>query len=107
MPAFGEQMGLVDKDLIFKYRYYLTENKKALTKYLMSVDWSHEEEVAEVPILLNLWRQKAPIDITDALKLLAGERSFQRTVVRDYAVETLSTASDSDLLVYLLQLVQV
>jgi hypothetical protein len=48
----------------------------------MSIDWSVDEEVAEVPILLGLWKEKAPIDISDALKLLGGEKNFRRTVVR-------------------------
>jgi len=33
LPTFGDQLRLDDKDLLFKFRYYLTENKKALTKY--------------------------------------------------------------------------
>lgn len=48
----------------------------------MSVDWSQDDEVSEVPTLLALWKSKAPIDISDALKLLGGENSFRRTVVR-------------------------
>jgi len=48
----------------------------------MSVDWSMEDEVAEAPVLLALWKTKAPIDISDALKLLGGDRNFQRTFVR-------------------------
>jgi hypothetical protein len=48
----------------------------------MSVDWSQDDEVSEVPTLLALWKSKAPIDISDALKLLGGETSFRRTVVR-------------------------
>jgi phosphatidylinositol 3-kinase len=106
LPTFADKMKSDEKDLLFKYRYYLTENKKALTKYLESVDWNIEDEVAEVPTLLALWRARAPIDISDALKLMGGTKCFQRTVVRAYAVETLRDASDGDLLVYLLQLVQ-
>ena len=37
-------------------RYVLTENKMALPKFLLSVDWSSESEVAELPILLDLWK---------------------------------------------------
>lgn len=32
LPTFGDQLKLDEKDLVFKFRYYLTENKKALTK---------------------------------------------------------------------------
>lgn len=56
--------------LVYRFRYSLTDNKKALTKYLMYVDWSSETEVNELPTLLSLWKSKAPIDISDALKLL-------------------------------------
>ena len=53
----------------------------------MSIDWSVDEEVAEVPTLLGLWKEKAPIDISDALKLLGGEKNFRRTVVRYYLIK--------------------
>jgi len=32
LPAFGDQLRMDEKDLLFKFRYFLTENKKALTK---------------------------------------------------------------------------
>jgi len=32
LPTFGDQLKLDEKDLVFRFRYYLTENKKALTK---------------------------------------------------------------------------
>jgi hypothetical protein len=37
-------------------RYTLTDNKGALTKFLLSVDWSSESEIAELPSLLELWK---------------------------------------------------
>jgi len=104
--AAGTNLKYADKDLLYRFRYFLTENKKALTKFLLSVDWSVESEVVEVPILLAQWKAKAPIDISDALRLLGHERAFQAPVVRQYAVETLKKASDEDLLTFLLQLVQ-
>lgn len=106
LNAAGTHMLFEEMDLLYRYRYFLTENKKALIKFLLSVDWSVESEVAEVPLLLAQWEKKAPIDITDALRLLGKEKAFQTLVVRQYAVDTLKNASDEELLTFLLQLVQ-
>jgi hypothetical protein len=62
--------------------------------------------VSELPLLLSQWKERAPIDVSDALKLLGREKAFQHPIVRRYAVETLESASDDDLLTYLLQLGQ-
>ncbi len=35
----------VQKDLLWKFRYSLTENKRALNKFLRSVDWADATEV--------------------------------------------------------------
>ena len=104
--ATGTYLPFEDRDIIYRFRYFLTENKRALAKFLLSVDWSVESEVAELPFLLSQWKIKAPIDISDALRLLGKEKAFQSLVVRHYAVTTLYTASDEDLLAFLLQLVQ-
>ena len=92
-----------EMDLLYKFRYTLTENKKALTKFLLSVRWNIESEVEELSKLLTMWQ---PIDLADALKLLGREKAFENTIVREYAVNILRTASDEELLTYLLQLVQ-
>lgn len=99
-------MSYEDMDLLYRFRYSLTDNKKALTKFLMAVDWTSDSEVAELPILLSKWKEKATIDVSDALKLLGREKCYQHPTVREYAVEVLQVASDEDLLKYLLQLVQ-
>ncbi len=59
------------KHLICRFRYSLTENKKALIKFLYAVNWEEDNEVAELSILLVLWKERAPIDVADALKLLS------------------------------------
>lgn len=59
-----------EKDLLWAFRHSLTDNRKALTKFLLSVDWSVEQEAQQVPPLLEQWRSKAGVDISDALKLL-------------------------------------
>ncbi|KAJ1455194.1 hypothetical protein M885DRAFT_219886 [Pelagophyceae sp. CCMP2097] len=92
-----------DRELLWKFRYTLTSNKQALTKFLVAVDWRAEAEVSQVRELLQLW---AAIDVADALKLLGPEKAFQHEVVRAFAVAALSAASDEELIAYLLQLVQ-
>jgi hypothetical protein len=106
LNATGTHMVFEEMDLLYKFRYFLTENKKALIKFLLSVDWTVESEVSEVPALLSQWKRKSPIDISDALRLLGREKAFQNSIVRQYAVETLRLASDEELLSFLLQLVQ-
>lgn len=67
----GHQMSVEEIDILYKYRYSLTENKKALTKFLFAVNWDEDSEVAELPALFSLWKQRAPIDVADALRLLS------------------------------------
>lgn len=95
-----------DKDLLYKFRYALTDNKRALVKLLLSINWNVPSEISELPTLLGLWKEKSPIELSDALKLLGREEAFQNPTVRMYAVDTLHTANDDELLTYLLQLVQ-
>ncbi len=105
-PALGDHLKMEEKDLLWKFRYALTDNPKALTKFLLSVDWALESEVAQVPELLDQWKLRAPVDVTDALKLLGRERAFQSDVVRAFAIDALGRATDKQLLAFLLQLVQ-
>lgn len=106
ISAVGNLMSTDDMDFLYRFRYSLTENKKALIKFLYTVNWEEESEVEELPILLNMWKQRSPIDVVDALKLLSKEKSFEHSYVREYAVEVLRSASDDELLLFLLQLVQ-
>lgn len=88
-------------ELLWKFRYSLVGNKKALTKFLLCVDWEDEEEAREAVSVLARW---APIDTEDALRLLSPD--FRAPAVREHAVNALRRASDEDLVLYLLQLVQ-
>lgn len=91
-----------EKHLLFRFRYSLTDQPGALTKFLHAVDWSDVEERQHAIELLGHW---SPIDIDDALELLSKDFRGIREV-RQYAVERLERASDGDLQLYLLQLVQ-
>lgn len=88
-------------DLVWKYRFYLKFQNKALAKFLKCISWKTESEVRQALTLLAQW---APMDVEDALELLTP--AFKHPAVRRYAISRLNQASDEDLLLYLLQLVQ-
>ncbi|KAJ3092312.1 Phosphatidylinositol (PI) 3-kinase [Quaeritorhiza haematococci] len=90
-----------EKDLLWKFRFYLTRDKKALTKFLKCVVWTDPIEVKQAVDLLGHWEQ---IDVEDALELLGP--TFEHRSVRSYAVMQLQRADDDELQLYLLQLVQ-
>lgn len=90
-----------EQDLVWKFRYYLMSQKKALTKFLKCLNWQVSAEVRIALELLTTWQ---PMDTQDALELLTPQ--FQHPQVRLYAVSRLRQATDEDLLLYLLQLVQ-
>ena len=90
-----------EQDLVWKFRYYLMSQKKALTKFLKCLNWQASAEVEIALALLSTWQ---PMDTQDALELLTPQ--FQHPQVRSYAVSRLRQATDEDLLLYLLQLVQ-
>lgn len=95
-----------EKDLLWRFRFSLVDNRKALTKFLLAVDWTVDSEVVQAAELLEQWRKRSPIEVTDALKLLGKHVAFQTNLVRSYAIDTLGAAPDSELRLYLLQLVQ-
>ncbi|KAI8873740.1 phosphatidylinositol 3-kinase [Ramicandelaber brevisporus] len=91
-----------EKDLVWTFRFYLSRNKQALTKFLKSVSWTDAQEVRQAIELMDQW---SLIDVSDALELLGHD--FSHPKVRGYAVNRLkAAANDDDLLLYLLQLVQ-
>ncbi|KAI1379024.1 phosphatidylinositol 3-kinase [Hypoxylon crocopeplum] len=90
-----------EKDLVWKFRYHLTKDKRALTKFVKSVNWQDQSESKQAIQVLGKWTD---IDVDDALELLGP--TFDNRAVRTYAVERLRKADDDELLLYLLQLVQ-
>lgn len=90
-----------EKDLVWRFRYYLTREKRALTKFVKSVNWRDAGEAQQAVEILPKWTE---IDVDDALELLGP--TFDNTTVRSYAVDRLRKADDEELLLYLLQLVQ-
>ncbi|RDW62214.1 putative 1-phosphatidylinositol 3-kinase [Coleophoma cylindrospora] len=90
-----------EKDLVWKFRHHLTRDKRALTKFVKSVNWHDQSESRQAVQILVKWTE---IDIDDALELLGP--TFDNPAVRAYAVNRLRKADDDELLLYLLQLVQ-
>lgn len=90
-----------ETDLVWKFRYHLTRDKRALTKFVKSVNWNDQSESKQAIQVLGRWTE---IDIDDALELLGP--SFDNPAVRSYAVDRLRKADDQELILYLLQLVQ-
>jgi phosphatidylinositol 3-kinase len=97
---------LLHPDLLWRFRFSLVDNRRALTKFLLAVDWTVESEVVQAAELLEQWRRRSPIEVTDALKLLGKQVAYQTNLVRAYAIDTLASAPDGELSLYLLQLVQ-
>uniref|UniRef100_A0A3P9IUJ1 Phosphatidylinositol 3-kinase catalytic subunit type 3 n=1 Tax=Oryzias latipes TaxID=8090 RepID=A0A3P9IUJ1_ORYLA len=96
-----KQLSSEEQDLVWKFRYYLTTQEKALTKFLKCVNWDLPQEAKQALELLGKWK---PMDVEDSLELLSSH--FTNPTVRRYAVARLQQAEDEDLLMYLLQLVQ-
>ncbi|GMH26109.1 hypothetical protein Nepgr_027952 [Nepenthes gracilis] len=90
-----------EKQLLWKFRFSLMSEKKALTKFLRCVEWSDLQEAKQAIELMGKWEM---IDVSDALELLSP--LFESEEVRAYAVSVLEKAEDEELQCYLLQLVQ-
>ena len=79
-----------EKDLVWKFRFYLTRDKRGLTKFLKSVTWRDSSEVKQaVEVLLPQWTD---IEVDDALELLGPGTVDSR--VRNFAVKQLAKADD-------------
>ncbi|KAJ2079831.1 Phosphatidylinositol (PI) 3-kinase [Coemansia sp. RSA 988] len=97
----GQELSDNEKNLVWKFRFYLSSNKRALTKFVKCVDWHDPLESKQATGLLSEW---AEVSIDDALELLSA--NFTNHSVRGYAVAQLRKATDDELVQYLLQLVQ-
>ncbi|VDI82973.1 phosphatidylinositol 3-kinase [Mytilus galloprovincialis] len=92
-----------EQDLVWKFRFYLSSQKKALTKFLKCVNWKMPQEAKQAIELMSRW---SPMDADDALELFYTSNSFTHPTVRKYAVSRLRQSDDEDLFLYLFQLVQ-
>ena len=79
-----------EKDVLWKFRFYLTREKKALTKFLKCVVWTDPIEAKQAVELLDMW---IAIDVEDALELLSPD--FVHKKVREFAVNQLRRADNT------------
>lgn len=111
-----KQLDNYEKNLIYKFRYYLINDFKLnsfslnhsnfINLLLKSINWENENEVMEIKDILNwLITSNLNISLTNTLELL-GPLFKQNTLVRNFAVNILKYFDDDDLVLYLLQLVQ-
>eukprot|EP00898_Chlorokybus_atmophyticus_P004964 jgi/Chlat1/5469/Chrsp36S05427 len=89
-----------EKQLLWKFRYSLTQDARALTKFVKCVDWGDAHEARQASELLRSWM---PIGAADALELLSPE--VTSPIARAHAVAVLERTDDEELQGYLLQLV--
>lgn len=85
----GHYLTIEEQDLVWKYRFFLSQYKKALAKFLQCVHWEKEEEVKQALDLLQQW---VTMDTEDALELLGS--AYPHPKVRSYAVSRLQQAPD-------------
>lgn len=52
MPS-SYPISVEQRDVIWKFRYYLRSNKKALTKFVRSVNWNETKEVMQALQLIR------------------------------------------------------
>ena len=99
------QMSTNDQDLVWKYRYFLSQTtfdgRSALPTFCRVVDWERTEEEREAKELMETW---VPLRPDEALEMLSD--AFKHPVPREFATKCLDQADDEELEIYLPQLVQ-
>ncbi|KAL4497869.1 hypothetical protein ABPG72_000624 [Tetrahymena utriculariae] len=90
-----------DKHILMISRNHYKTLTQALQVFLLAVDWLDPEQVKEAILMLKKW---SPLQPEDALPLLDAHISNE--IVRLYAVERISTFSDDEIALYMLELTQ-
>jgi hypothetical protein len=76
------------KSLLIQYKNYCIRNPSLLPKYLLAVDWSVPEHVAEARRLLMQW---VPVDVGNEVNLVL----FCVTFIQYHAPRWYSTCSNT------------
>ena len=97
----GRPLPREDRELLWRFRFALVGEGRALTRFLKCVDWGDAAEAAQAADLMSKW---ARISVADALELLSPDYPVE--AVRAHAVAALKSTSEEELLYFLLQLVQ-
>lgn len=90
-----------DKNLLKKSRFSLPGFTQLQLLFLASINYMDEDEVTEIPLLLEMWDKPSPVK---AMSLL--DAKYPDRIVREYAVNCLSDFTDEEIMLYLLQLIQ-
>lgn len=91
-----------EMEKLWNFRVYLKGNRKALTKFVRCIEWTQPWQADEALMLMEEWEH---IDLEDALELLS--LNFARfSGVRAFAVSRLESATDDEITIFLMQLVQ-
>lgn len=90
-----------DREILWKNRELLINMPLMLPLILSSLDFSQPDQVNQIPTLLANWKHPVP---TEAMSLLDAKYTDNR--IREYAVSYLEQFSDSDMMLYMLQMVQ-
>eukprot|EP00760_Papus_ankaliazontas_P025458 PhM_4_TR2720/c0_g1_i1/m.105223/K00914/PIK3C3, VPS34; phosphatidylinositol 3-kinase len=101
-PIAGTPLSTDQVTLLWQFGTYLTRDSAAFVRFMEIVDWKDSAESTQAASLAQKW---APISLGDALALLSRE-FLGVSVMRRHAIGVLEKASDSELAIILLQLVQ-
>uniref|UniRef100_A0A1I8GZ38 Phosphatidylinositol 3-kinase catalytic subunit type 3 n=1 Tax=Macrostomum lignano TaxID=282301 RepID=A0A1I8GZ38_9PLAT len=86
------EISMEERDLVWKYRYYLSRYKRALGKFLRCIDFTRPAEVQQALGLIRHWQA---LDSAEALELLSPD--FPHPAVRHYAVSRLAKSPMDEL----------
>ncbi|KAG7697980.1 hypothetical protein KL929_001157 [Ogataea haglerorum] len=118
---FFEKLSQKEKNMIWKYRFFLlnnlilnknnTEFNNFVINFIKCIDWEDDFEVNEFLVIINNLNTDPysnvfirKMEIVDCLELLSA--NYKNYIVRNMALERLRLASDDDLEMYMVQLVQ-
>ena len=71
----SRQLTTDERDVVWRFRYSLTQEPRALTKFLKCVDWKDVQEARQATELMKMGVWKQDIDVADALELLSPDFS--------------------------------
>lgn len=69
-------MSSEQKELLWRYRYALTKEKKALTKFLICVDWNDKQEAQQAVELIGEWEKQVCLCVSFARSRVEGRIYF-------------------------------
>lgn len=85
----AQELTLEEKDLIWKFRYYLSCNKNTLPIFIRCVAWQDEYEAEEALRLIGSWTGTTFDDVIEILSL-----TFKHKELHEVIVKMLQKASD-------------